>query len=147
VTNLEGADMKQETDEKQWGGFRPGAGRKPIGMGFTIQANQKPETKAKAVKAKKPETKPEKQPEEKKQIRVNDIPAHEDPLKFLTGVMTDAGVEDRFRIDAAKALLPYIYAKKTVDEKLGKKEQVEEEAKTNHEGTSWGELLPSGPVQ
>jgi hypothetical protein len=139
--------MNQETDKKKWGGYRPGAGRKPIGAGFTIQAKIKTAPTPKPEKQSKAMVKPEVAKQPKVEIKASALPDYEDPLKFLTGVMTDSGVEDRFRIDAAKALMPYIYAKKTVDEKLGKKEQVEEEAKTNHEGTSWGELLPSGPVQ
>ena len=135
--------MNQDKSNKNWGGFRPGAGRKPIGASFTI--HQKPE--ATTVKKTKKAEKLDDEVREVAVVAVLAVPEHEDPLRFLTGVMNSDSVEDRFRIDAAKALMPYVYAKKTVGEKQGKKEQVQEEAETNHQGTGWGDLLPSAKVQ
>ncbi len=50
----------------------------------------------------------------------------DDPKAFLIAVMNDAGEESKTRIDAAKALLPYVCQK--VGE-VGKKEERQEAAK------------------
>ena len=52
--------------------------------------------------------------------------ATKDPKAFLIAVMNDAGEESKTRIDAAKALLPYVCQK--VGE-VGKKEERQEAAK------------------
>lgn len=51
---------------------------------------------------------------------------HNDPKVFLLAVMNDAGSDARLRIDAAKALMPFMYAKLGEG---GKKEQQAEAAK------------------
>lgn len=45
---------------------------------------------------------------------------YDDPEKFLRAVMNDSGTEAKLRVDAAKALMPFIHAKK--GESSGKKE-------------------------
>lgn len=51
---------------------------------------------------------------------------YDDPEKFLRAVMNDSGSDAKLRVDAAKALMPYIHAKKGEG---GKKEQKNDEAK------------------
>ena len=51
---------------------------------------------------------------------------HKDPKVFLLAVMNDAGSDARLRIDAAKALMPFIHQKLGEG---GKKEQREDAAK------------------
>jgi len=51
---------------------------------------------------------------------------YDDPEKFLRAVMNDSGTDAKLRVDAAKALMPYIHAKKG---EVGKKEQSNEAAK------------------
>lgn len=50
---------------------------------------------------------------------------YDDPEKFLRAVMNDSGSEAKLRVDAAKALMPYIHAKKGEG---GKKEARQAEA-------------------
>ena len=45
---------------------------------------------------------------------------YDDPEKFLRAVMNDSGSEAKLRVDAAKALMPFIHAKK--GDSSGKKE-------------------------
>lgn len=66
------------------------------------------------------------------------IPAHGDPLAYLAAVMTSEAADPRLRLDAAKALLPYKYAK--LGEK-GKKEQRLEAAK----GAAGGKFAAGKP--
>ncbi|CAH1903708.1 conserved hypothetical protein [Candidatus Nitrotoga sp. HW29] len=49
-----------------------------------------------------------------------------DPKRFLLGVMNNQSLDARLRIDAAKALLPYLYQRKS---ETGKKEEQQESAK------------------
>ena len=51
---------------------------------------------------------------------------YDDPEKFLRAVMNDSGSEDKIRVDAAKALMPYVHSRKS---DAGKKEQRTEAAK------------------
>lgn len=51
---------------------------------------------------------------------------YDDPEKFLRAVMNDSGTEAKLRIDAAKALMPYVHPKKGEG---GKKEKQQDEAK------------------
>jgi phage terminase small subunit len=51
---------------------------------------------------------------------------YDDPLKFLKAVMNDSGIEAKLRLDAAKALMPFVHQKLGEG---GKKEQKNEEAK------------------
>lgn len=50
-----------------------------------------------------------------------------DPKEFLTAVMNDVETDMRLRTDAAKALMPFVYAKKGDG---GKKELAKEKAAT-----------------
>ena len=47
---------------------------------------------------------------------------YDDPEKFLRAVMNDSGTDAKLRVDAAKALMPFVHAKK---DSGGKKEQAE----------------------
>lgn len=49
-----------------------------------------------------------------------------DPLEFMARLMNDASLDERLRLDAAKALAAYKYAKPG---EMGKKEQKDEQAK------------------
>ena len=51
---------------------------------------------------------------------------YSDPLDFLRAVMNDAGSEAKLRVDAARALMPFVHAKKG---EAGKKDQKNEDAK------------------
>lgn len=51
---------------------------------------------------------------------------YDDPLAFLKAVMNDSGSEAKLRLDAAKALMPFVHQKLGEG---GKKEQKNEEAK------------------
>jgi phage terminase small subunit len=64
------------------GGARPGAGRKPKIVSDPIA----PEVMA-------------------------DIPGEQDPKAFLLSVMNDPGMDGRHRLEAAKALLPFMHPK------------------------------------
>lgn len=50
---------------------------------------------------------------------------YEDPAKFLRAVMNDSGSEAKLRVDAAKALMPFVHQKLGEG---GKKEQKQKEA-------------------
>lgn len=50
---------------------------------------------------------------------------YDDPEKFLRAVMNDSMSEAKLRVDAAKALMPYIHAKKG---EVGKKDQRQADA-------------------
>lgn len=50
---------------------------------------------------------------------------YDDPLAFLKAIMNDNGAEAKLRVDAAKALMPFVHQKKGEG---GKKEQKQEEA-------------------
>ena len=63
---------------------------------------------------------------------------HSDPKAFLSAGMNDSGTDVKLRVDAAKALMPYLHRK--VGE-VGKKEESGERAKTADAGTAWGGLL------
>lgn len=51
---------------------------------------------------------------------------YDDPEKFLRAVMNDSGTDAKLRVDAAKALMPFVHAKKG---EVGKKQQKADEAK------------------
>ena len=61
-----------------------------------------------------------------KESPIIEVPEGEDPKRFLLAVMNDNGEDARLRIDAAKALMPYMHQK--VGE-VGKKEERAEAAK------------------
>lgn len=50
---------------------------------------------------------------------------YDDPEKFLRAVMNDSGTDAKLRLDAAKALMPFVHAKKGDG---GKKEQRQADA-------------------
>ena len=64
----------------------------------------------------------------------------DDPKAFLTRAMTDETLDAKLRLDAAKALMPYVH-QKVGEQALGKKEQREQAAKTAESGTAWAGLL------
>ena len=66
---------RQARHHPNWGGARPGAGRKP-----------------------KPPV-------------LFEIAAHEDPMQFLLAVMNCTDLELSLRIEAAKALMPYMHVR------------------------------------
>ena len=51
---------------------------------------------------------------------------HEDPLAFLKTVMNDPGEDPKLRVDAAKALMPFVHQRKG---ESGKKEAAADKAK------------------
>ena len=123
--------MTTEKKKSGRGGKRPGAGRPTLPKSHNLgKVEAGPlQKKAQAMGALLPELSPD-----------------EDPLMFLINVMKSDTLEDRYRIDAAKAVLPYVRQKPTMPEKQGKKEQQEEEARQNHQGTGWGGLLDNNPA-
>ena len=72
-----------------------------------------------------------------KSVKLN-TPATNDPLIFLQGVMNDASLDARLRTDAAKALLPFVHAKKG---ELGKKADAAIAAKK----VAAGRFAPAAP--
>lgn len=71
-------------DRKSWGGARRGAGRK--------QGTKNPRTIARAAAARL-------------------LPYSADPLAWLLALMTDTRQDIRLRVEAARALMPFIHAK------------------------------------
>lgn len=61
-----------------------------------------------------------------------------DPLSFLKAVMNHKYTDLKHRIDAAKAMMPYEYAKKDT---LGKKQEREQFALVAENGSDWAGLL------
>lgn len=51
--------------------------------------------------------------------------SHKDPKDFLLAVMNDMGTEAKLRVDAAKALMPFVHPRKG---ESGKKEQAKDKA-------------------
>lgn len=60
------------------------------------------------------------------------------PLEFLIAAMKNPALDDRLRLDAAKAAAPYVHAKTC---ETGKKAGALATAKTNHQGSAWADLL------
>lgn len=58
------------------------------------------------------------------------IGSYDDPEKFLRAVMNASEVEAKIRVDAAKALMPYVHAKKADPTKKGDKEEAAKKAAT-----------------
>lgn len=56
---------------------------------------------------------------------------HRDPKDFLLAVMNDMGSEPKLRVDAAKALMPFVHQRKG---ESGKKEQAKEKAEQVAQG-------------
>ena len=61
-----------------------------------------------------------------------------DPMSFLRAVMNHKHSDLKYRIDAAKAMLPYEYAKPG---ELGKKTEAEQMSLVAEKGSSWDGLL------
>lgn len=96
------------------GGWRPGAGRKKAVDGVPAQkvevATQEPKVIKAAIKTVK---------------SGGDVPA---ALAFLDAVMRNDDLDIRYRVDAAKAVLPY-QAEKVGDSSKTKKEERDDRAK------------------
>lgn len=65
----------------------------------------------------------------------------DDPKAFLLTVMNDATADGKLRVDAAKALMPYMHERKGAAAVGGKKAQAEQAAQTAERGTTWSALL------
>lgn len=65
----------------------------------------------------------------------------DDPKAFLLTVMNDAKADGKLRVDAAKALMPYMHERKGATAAGGKKAQAEQAAQTAERGTTWSALL------
>ena len=101
------------------GGARPGAGRKPAPKTHAlaeIVMAQAAQVAAKAVPQPSAPAEPV---------------AIEDPLEWLRAVMKNPLLDDKLRIDAAKALLPFLHTKKGEG---GKKDEVLDAAKKAGKG-------------
>jgi len=69
----------------------------------------------------------------KKEPTLIDLGAvYDDPEKFLRAVMNDTQTDAKLRVDAAKALMPFVHPKK--GESSGKKKQGEDAAKAAASG-------------
>ena len=106
------------------GGFRPGAGRPRKG-------DQNPEMRVSAMQK-------EAEAEVSEILKKYEL----NPLEYMLQVMNDPSVDPQRKDRMAVAAAPYVHTKKT-DAPLGKKEAADELAKQNHQGTGWGDLLPS----
>lgn len=71
-------------------------------------------------------------------LEIGVIPHYEDPKEFLMAIMNDSSIDGRARIDAAKALMPYVH--KRLGEG-GKKEARKAEAKK----VASGKYAPAEP--
>ncbi|AXO88435.1 terminase small subunit [Pseudomonas parafulva] len=114
-----------------------------------VKGNVKADVKAKppAKAAQQPETAPEAAPVADDQA--DPEPAgfdlaqallHRDPKDFLLSVMNDMGTEPKLRVDAAKALMPFVHPRKG---ESGKKDQAQakaEQASTGKFGARRGPL-------
>ena len=102
------------------GGVRPGAGRKPAPKMHAlaqIVVAQAAEAAAQGAGVSQPT------PEA--------IPAVDDPLQWLLSAMKNPALDDKLRIDAAKALLPFMHSQKGEG---GKKEEKLDAAKKAGKG-------------
>lgn len=95
------------------GGARPGAGRPRKTMVLNV-----PEAAASEAPEIKPGT----------------------PAAFLLSVVHDVGADAKLRIDAAKALLPYMHAK-MAEQTMSKAQQSDKAALEAGRGTGWQSLL------
>lgn len=114
-----------------------------------VKGDVKPDVKARpaAKAAKEAEPGPEGAPESEEQAEPE--PAgfdlaqallHRDPKDFLLSVMNDMGTEAKLRVDAAKALMPFVHPRKG---ESGKKDQAQanaDKAATGKFGTRRGPL-------
>jgi phage terminase small subunit len=71
-------------------------------------------------------------------VILRDIPPGADPKEYLTQLMQDNSIDIKLRLDAAKALLPYVYKKLGEG---GKKEEKQLLAEQADQGTAWENLL------
>lgn len=71
------------------------------------------------VKGRSGGARPNSGPKPKEPVYLGLSVSYDDPEKFLRAVMNDSGSEARLRLDAAKALMPFVHAKKG---EAGKKE-------------------------
>ncbi len=78
----------------------------------------------------------------KKQEPIASVAARQDdPKAFLLTVMNDVTADGKLRVDAAKALMPYMHERKGAAAVGGKKAQAEQAAQTAERGTTWSALL------
>ena len=77
--------------------------------------------------------------------------AHTDPMAYLLEVMNDARFDPRLRVDAAKALMPFLHPRSSEGPPLGKRAEAQARASSAADDTEWEELLPrhdrAAPVQ
>jgi phage terminase small subunit len=66
------------------------------------------------------------------------VTAQDDPIDFLRSIMNNVEIDGRLRVDAAKALMPYLHQRKG---DKGKKEERAEKAKA----VSSGRFAPAAP--
>lgn len=71
-------------------------------------------------------------------VILRELPEGADPKDYLIQIMQDNSVDMKLRLDAAKALMPYVYKKLGEDGKKAEKEMI---AKTAEAGTHWESLL------
>lgn len=93
------------------GGARPGAGRPRKTMVLNVPAG---------IPSEAPELKPG------------------SPGAFLLSVVHDAGADPKLRVDAAKALLPYVHQRPSEPSKAAQSDKL---AMTAQQGTGWQSLL------
>lgn len=72
------------------------------------------------------------------ELNLSELLLTTDPQKFLQGVMNDMQTDIKVRVDAAKALMPYEYAKKAT----GKKDQQKSAAEQAAGGGRFGPAKP-----
>lgn len=85
-----------------------------------------------ARKAAKADAAPAPEAPDEAAFDLSQLLTHRDPRAFLLAAMNDVELEPKLRIDAAKALMPFEFAKK--GESSGKKEEAAAKAKVAAEG-------------
>ena len=64
------------------------------------------------------------------------------PLEYMLKVLNNMDLDDRTRLDAAKAAAPYVHARaSTAEDQPGKKQQRDDRAKISHQNSDWADLL------
>lgn len=104
------------------GGYRPGAGRKPKQKPADFLALLPEEVKVDIMKPVEPV---EAKPVEQAGIELEE---DKDPLVMLERIMLHPGVDIKLRVDAMKAMLPYLHFKKGEGGKKDRKQTEAEKA-------------------
>ncbi|UBB16145.1 terminase small subunit [Comamonas odontotermitis] len=73
-------------------------------------------------------------PDDRPSFDLNQAMAHKDPRVFLMAAMNDVALDPRLRIDAAKALMPFEFAKKGEGGKKDARQEAAEKAATGKFG-------------